>query len=266
MSNVLAGRFIPINSVIHRLDARIKLGSFLLILVAIVATSSPWGYLPILCAAAVIVMLSKIPAQIIIKPISRLWLFFLIIFLMNALFYGSGEPLWSWAFISISAEGIAQGSRVALNVLLIMMLGNVLICTTAPIDMTGALEALLKPLRVIKIPVDDIAMIISVAIQFIPILQEEGDMIKKAQTARGVRFESKKLREKAAGFLSLIIPMFISAFRRADELSIAMEARGYRNAGSRTKKAKKPLSRLDFIVLAGSVVFCSVLIVFRSWI
>jgi energy-coupling factor transport system permease protein len=265
MNNVLAGRYIPINSVIHKLDARIKLICFVLILAAIVSTLSAWGYLAIACAAAALIMLSKISARTALEPIRRLWLFFIVIFLMNALFYGTGEPLWSWAFISVSIEGIVQGTRVAFNVIAITVLGNVLICATAPIDLTHALSALLKPLKVIRVPVDDVAMIISVAIQFIPVLTEEAGMIKKAQTARGVRFESKKLREKAASFLALIIPMFLCAFRRADELSIAMEARGYRSAGRRTRKARKPLSGMDFIALAVSVIFCAALIFFRIW-
>jgi energy-coupling factor transport system permease protein len=137
-----------------------------------------------------------------------------------------------------------------------MVLGSVLTLTTAPIDMTNALSSLLKPLKILRVPVEDVAMIISVAISFIPTLLEETDMIKKAQTARGARFESKKLIERALSYLPLLVPIFLAAFRRADELSMAMEARGYRNARSRTKKAREPFRIRDFTALASSIFIC----------
>ena len=258
MNTGVAGRYIPANSVVHTLDARIKLVSFFLMLAATICTSSVRGYLFIFCLTAAVVTLSKIPVATALAPVLRLRLFFLIIFLMNALFYGAAEPLWSWGIISLSREGIIQGTRVVLNVLFIMVWAAVVTGATTLPDMTGALGTVLKPLKLIRVPVDDVAMIISVAVQFIPTLQEEADMIKKAQTARGARFESKKLKEKALSFLPLFIPVFLSAFRRAEELSLAMEARGYRNAKDRTRKAKKPLNCRDVSALAGWSILCFV--------
>jgi len=130
--------------------------------------------------------------------------------------------------------------------------------TTSPTQVTSALESLIKPLKLIGIPTEDIAMIISVSIQFIPTLMEESETIKMAQITRGARFESKKLSERARSYIPLIIPIFISAFRRADELSLAMEARGYRNAKNRTKKKKKPIEGQDYIALTICASICIV--------
>ena len=256
MKGMPAGQYIPGNSIIHRLDARMKIVSLILLLAAIVATATLYGYIIVLAVIAVVISLSKLPLMTALSSIRRLWMFFVVIFLMNALFYNTEHPLFSWWVLNLSEEGIRQGIRVVLNVSFIMVLGNVLTSTTAPIDMTNALGSLFKPLKLFRVPVEDVAMIISVAFQFIPTLLEETDTIKKAQTARGARFESKKLIERALCYLPLLIPIFIAAFRRADELSMAMEARGYRNAKSRTKKARTPFRMRDFTALASSSLIC----------
>jgi len=261
MKGIAAGQFIPGNSIVHRIDARIKIVCLIFLLVAIISTTSIYGYVIVLTVLAVIVKLSQLPLMTAISTVRRLWLFFIVIFFMNAFFYSADEPIFSWWLITFSHGGIMQGLRVVLNVAFIMVLGTVLTSTTAPIDMTHALEWLLKPLKLLRVPVEDVAMIINVAIQFIPTLIDESDMIKKAQTARGARFESKKLHEKALSFLPLLIPIFLASFRRADELSVAMEARGYRNAKNRTKKARTPFRAPDFTALA-SVISISTIQIF----
>ena len=128
---------------------------------------------------------------------------FLVIFIMNALFYTTENPLWHWWIVSLSKEGAVQGFTVVFRILIIIVLSSILTVTTPPMEITGAIQVMLKPLKLLRIPADDIAMILSVAIQFIPTLLEETDTIKKAQTARGARFESKKLKERAAALLPL---------------------------------------------------------------
>ena len=255
--NTPTGHYIPGDSLIHRLDARVKVASLFLLMAAVIAVSSVYGYAIVLVVLAVIVWLSKLPPAAALASIVRLRRFFLVIFLMNALFYSSDQPLFSLGIITLTTEGIRQGLRVVFNVIYIMILTNVLNGATAPMDITMGIASLMKPLALIRVPVNDVAMIISIAIRFIPTLQEEAGMIRKAQTARGAKFESKKLKEKALSFLPLLIPVFLSAFRRADELSIAMEARGYRNARNRTRKVNPPLKRLDYAALG-----CCILILF----
>ena len=256
MNAMPAGQYIPGGSVIHRLDAGVKIACLFILMAALVMCSTVYGYLVVLGMLAVIAGLSKLPPAAVLSSIGRLRIFFILIFLMNALFYSAEGPLLSWGIISITQEGIKQGARVVFNVLCIMILANVLLGTTAPMDMTSGLGSLLKPLGLLRIPVEDVAMIIGIAIRFIPALLEEALMIKKAQTARGARFESKKLREKALSFLPLLIPVFVSAFRRADELSLAMEARGYRSAGNRTGRARAALKRCDFAALGFCIFIC----------
>jgi len=254
MKGMSIGQFIPGNSIIHRIDSRMKIVCLIFLFIAVISTTSIYGYGLVLLTIATIVKLSCIPLKVALSLICKLWVFFIVIFLMNAFFYDADQPIFSWWLINLSHGGIRQGFRVVLNVSFIMVLGTVLTSTTAPIEMTNALEWLLKPLKLLRIPVEDVAMIINVSIQFIPTLIDEAEMIRKAQTARGARFESKKLREKALSYLPLLIPLFLASFRRADELSVAMEARGYRNAKNRTKKTRTPLSTHDFTALTSIAV------------
>lgn len=250
------GMYSPGGSILHRLDARIKLVCLMILLVAIIATSTLWEYLCIAFVMALIIRLSGLSLSMALGSVRRLWLFYIIIFAMNALFFDTTAPLWSWWIFHPSIGGMVQGINVVLHVLLLIVLTNVMTCTTSPMDITGALESLMKPLQLIRIPVDDVAMIINVAIQFIPVFLEETDMIKKAQLARGARFESKRFTEKAAAIVPLIVPVFLSAFRRADELSLAMEARGYRTGKKRTPRKRSPLHASDLTALAVSTAIC----------
>ncbi len=256
MRGMPTGQYIPGNSILHQLNAWAKILCLFLLLAAIIATKSLWSYVLIMSATAGIVFASRLPLGLVLGSLRRLWLFFIIIFFMNVLFFDGENTIWSWWIFGLSFAGAKQGANVVLRVALLVVLSNALTCTTAPMDLTNALKSLMKPLKLIRVPVEDVAMIISVAIQFIPTLIEETDMIQKAQTARGARFESKKLTEKAASVLPLLVPMFLSAFRRADELSIAMEARGYRNARNRTIKEKEPLKVADITALTASAVIC----------
>ncbi len=263
MSRLPTGQYIYGESPIHLIDARAKLLSFILLIAAVVLASSFAGYAAVFCFTAALLWISRLPLGTALGAIRRLWLFFFVIFLMNAFFFEAENPIFSWWIFRLSYGGIAQGANVVLRVALLMALSSVLTCTTTPMDMTSALQSLMKPLKIIRVPVEDVAMIISVAIQFIPTLLEETDMIKKAQTARGARFESRSLRHKAECVIPLVIPIFISAFRRADELSTAMEARGYRGAKNRTKRKKEPLKARDLAALFISAAICAVQFCFR---
>ena len=264
MKGMPTGQYIPGNSILHRLDARAKILCMFILLAAIIVASTIWGYALVILITAGIGFASELPVQAVFGTLRRLWLFFIIIFIMNTVFFDGEKSAWSWWIFNLSAAGAAQGATVVFRLALLLLLSNCLTSTTAPMDATNALESLMKPLGLIRVPVEDIAMIISVAIQFIPTLIEETDMIRKAQIARGARFESKKLKEKAASVMPLVIPVFISAFRRADELSTAMEARGYRNAKNRTKRKRVPMKVIDYTALAGSALVCAVQIcIFR---
>lgn len=256
MTRLPTGMFIPGNSFIHRLDARIKLLSLVVLIIAVVDTDSIIGYVILAAVTALIILLSGLPVKTAVGSASRLYLFFILIFIMNACFFSIENAWFSFWIIHPSPTGVLQGVNVVLRVFLALVLSNTLTCTTAPMELTEALESLFSPLRLLRIPTDQIAMIISVAIQFIPVLFEETDMIRKAQTARGACFDSKKLTEKAAAVMPLAVPIFIGAFRRADELSLAMEARGYTGKAKHTSGEKKSLFLRDFAAILSALAIC----------
>lgn len=187
---------------------------------------------------------------------------FLLVLLMNLCFFSPDDAWFSLWIFTPSPAGLAQGLNVVLRVLFILVFSNILTLTTAPLELTGAIELLLSPLRLLRIPVGQVAMILSVAIQFIPTLFEETDMIRKAQTARGAKFDSRRLLDKAGAVAPLAVPIFLSAFKRADELSLAMEARGYRAGLNRGGAASLHLSWRDAAAFIFCVLFCTVQILY----
>ncbi len=255
--NLPIGTYIPGSSLLHRLDARVKMLCLITLIVAIIYASSIPGYGIMALLVGLLIFLSRLDLRTAFASIKRIIPFFLVIFLMNCLFYDQEQPLWAWWIFRPSAAGAIMGLNVVLKLILLMLLFNILMSTTAPMKVTSALVSLLHPLGYIGIPVADLALMISVAIQFIPTLMEETEMIRKAQTARGARFESPRLREKAESIMPLVIPIFLGAFRRADELAMAMEARGYRGGKRRVKKSD-PLQKYDFAALAITAAICLV--------
>ncbi|MDL2301702.1 energy-coupling factor transporter transmembrane protein EcfT [Lachnospiraceae bacterium OttesenSCG-928-D06] len=243
------GRFVPSDTILHKLDARAKLLCMLFFLGALISASTLFHYLFLIILMIVVIKLAGMNASAALSSIRKTWLFFLFVFLMNALFFQGEETLFDFGIFHISKEGILQGGQVVLTVVLVMILGNILTYTTAPMALTKAIASFISPLRIIKIPTDDIAMIIGAAFTFIPTLLEEFDMIKKAQIARGARFESKRLRDRIQALFPLVIPVFLSAFKRADELSLAMESRGYRQGGQQRNHEKTPFQRKDYLAL-----------------
>lgn len=257
MRGLPEGQYIAGNSLLHRLDAVSKLICLLLFMTAVVGTSTVPGYLLLLAAVAAFIRMAEATFQSAFGGVLRLWRFIIIIFLMNMLFYGSGTPLVSWWIFHPSMEGIRQGLHVIANVVLLMVSGNLLLMTTTVSDITRAIERLIRPLKLLGVPTAEAAMIMSIALQFIPTLLEETEHIKMAQTARGARFDSRRLTERAADMIPLVVPIFIAAFRRADELSLAMEARGYRGEKYRTRAGREPLALRDYSAVMLCIGICT---------
>ena len=172
-------------------------------------------------------------------------------------FYETEQIWWKWWIFRFSGDGLVQGMQVVLRVAMAMVLGNLLVSATSPLELVGAMESLMYPLKFIGVPIRDVAMILGVAIQFIPAFSEEAEMIRRAQTARGARFESRRLTEKAKSIVPLVVPIFLAAFRRADELAIAMEARGYRRTKGKLRRRRRRLSPADAIGLLLCGLLCA---------
>lgn len=222
------GAYINRKSVVHKLNSRVKLPVFSAMTVLTLLSENAVMYGIDVILILVCTVISKLKISEITGFLKRMWLFLLIILLMNTLFYSEDNPVFTLGVINVSKEGFFQGLQIVLNVVLIILWANILLAVTSPIEFMQGIRFYLTPFKSLKVPVDDLTLIISVSVQFIPILLEEAEDIKKAQTARGAEFESRNLFKRAGAALPLVIPIFTSAFKRADELSQALEARGYR--------------------------------------
>ena len=241
MTVLPCGVFQPGNSVIHELHATAKLLCLLLTVSAVIAMDSLAGYVIAIVVIFAIVYITEMKLNAALWPLARLTWFLAVILLLNLFFYAPEAPWLSFWIFRPSMAGLMQGVAVIIRIVLVIVINNVLIATTSPNELTNAIDMLLSPLHYMKIPTAQAAVIISVALQFVPTLINEAELIRKAQIARGAGFESRKLYERAAAFVPLIVPVFISAFRRADELALAMEARGYRtDNGVKQKRWVKP--------------------------
>ena len=238
MRDITIGQYYPADSILHRLDPRVKFIGTFLFLVSLFVADSFWGYVLATVFLAGIVGLSKVPVKFMLKGLKPLFLIFLITLCFN-LFLVPGEVIWEFGFLKLTYEGIRQAIKIGIRLIYLVIGSSVMTLTTTPNQLTDGLERILKPLNKIKVPVHEISMMMSIALRFIPILMEETDKIMKAQIARSADFESGNLIQKAKNLIPLLVPLFISAFRRADDLAMAMEARCYHGGENRTQM--KPL-------------------------
>lgn len=257
LNNITIGQYYPGDTVIHRMDPRFKIiATFLYILLLFVANNYFIYLLPIFYLA-VVIFLSKVPFKIMIKTLKPILIIVFITLIINILLT-PGEVLVSWKIFKITKEGLSLGFFMAMRLLLLVIGTSILTFTTSPIALTDGIEALLNPLKKIKVPAHEIAMMMSIALRFIPTLIEETDKIMKAQMARGADFESGNLIRRAKSLIPILVPLFVSAFRRADELAMAMEARAYRGGEGRTRMKRLAFSRIDGI---GAVITVLLLLV-----
>ncbi len=256
MKSITLGQFYPSNSFVHRLDPRMKVILAILYIVCTFICKNVLSFALLLVSALVLVFLSKIPVKIVVKSIRPL-LFILMFTALINVFFTKGETLLvEWKFIQIYAEGLYQAGFMILRIaVLIVGTGMFLTYTTTPIMLTDALERLLSPLRVLHIPVHEFAMMMTIALRFIPTLVEETDKIMAAQKARGVDFSNGSLIARAKALIPILIPLFVSSFRRADELATAMECRCYHGGKGRTRMTILHYRFSDFVALFVMVTF-----------
>lgn len=235
LKDITLGQYFPIDSLIHKLDPRTKILMLIFMLAAIFMANSLFGYCAVVLFAFCVVMLSKVPLKLYFRGLKPLW--FIIVFtgILN-LFLTPGTQIYLWDFAThITWEGLILAGKMALRLVLLIICSSVLTYTTSPISLTDGMEKLLYPFTKIGLPAHELAMMMSIAIRFIPTLIEETDKISKAQQARGADFASGGIMKKAKGLIPMLVPLFISAFRRADDLAIAMESRCYRGGVGRTR-------------------------------
>ena len=261
--DITIGQYIAGKSVIHEMDARLKLILTFIYIILLFLITKPISYLIVTLATVFVVLISKIPLKYFLKGLRPMLIIILFTVIIN-LFFTPGEVLWQlnvfgWT-IKITLEGIRMGFTILLRLTLLICATSLLTLTTSPIMLTDAIEKVLSPLKVIKVPSHEIAMMMSIAIRFIPTIAEEADKIIKAQKARGADFESGNIIMRAKAMIPLLVPLFVSAFRRADELATAMDSRCYHGGNGRTRMKQMKLFKKDYIIISYSIVFVLVLI------
>lgn len=246
LREVTLGQYYPVDSVIHRLDPRVKLLSTLLYMLSLFLVKSWSAYLLAVLLLAALIRLSKVPFRFMTKGL-RGMLFLLLLSVSFNFFLTPGEVIWHFYFLKLTREGVRIASMMAARLILLVLGSSLMTLTTTPNQLTDGLEKGLSILKLLHVPVHEIAMMMSIALRFIPILVEETDKIMKAQMARGADFESGGMFQRAKAMVPILVPLFVSAFRRANELATAMEARCYRGGEGRTKMKPLRYEKRDFL-------------------
>lgn len=254
--DITIGQYYPADSMIHKLDPRVKLMAVVLYVISLFTFRGIWGFVLVTAALAGMIKLSKVPFHFMVKGLKAIVIILIITALFN-LFLTPGETMVTVWKLTITKEGLKSAVFMAIRLIYLILGTSTLTLTTTPNQLTDGMEKALRPLNKIHVPVHEVAMMMSIALRFIPILIEETDKIMKAQIARGADFESGNLIKKAKAMVPLLVPLFISAFRRANDLALAMEARCYNGGAGRTKMKPLKYKKADFVsygVMLGYIV------------
>ena len=259
IKDITLGQFFPGNSVIHKLDPRTKIILSIFYIVAIFMAENLFCYLALVLSAILLVFVSRISIKVILRSLRPLVLILIFTMILNIFFTGGNageEPLFEFYFVKVYLAGIIRAGLMVLRVVVLIVGTSVLLTyTTSPIMLTDAIEELLSPLKKIKVPVHEFAMMMTIALRFIPPLIEETDKIMSAQKARGADFSSGGLIRRAKALVPILVPLFVSSFKRADDLATAMECRCYRGGDYRTKMTRLSFAKRDLAWLLLTVAF-----------
>ena len=261
--DITIGQYYPADSLLHRLDPRTKFLGTLVFIVSVFVFHTFPGYAVATVFLLGMILLSKVPFKFIFKGLKAIFILLLFTVFFNVILT-PGEVLWKWGFLKITREGLILAGRMAIRLIYLVIGSSIMTLTTTPNQLTDGMERLLRPLNKLHVPVHEIAMMMSIALRFIPILLEETDKIMKAQIARGADFESGNLIQKAKNMVLLLVPLFISAFRRANDLAMAMEARCYHGGDDRTQMKPLVYASRDYLAYVVLAAYLAVAIAFRA--
>ena len=255
MRDVAFGQYYPAQSFVHKCDARTKILFLVAFIVGVFITKNFYGLVGCAVLFAVVVALSNVPLKTLLKSVKAV--LFLLVFtaVLNLFFRKDGEIIFNWAFIAVTKEGVYSTIFLGARLFLLVLSSSLLTLTTTPVALTDGIESLLSPLKKIKFPVHELALVMSIALRFIPILTDETARIMNAQKARGADFETGGLVKRVKAVIPVLIPLLVSSFRRADELGDAMDARCYSGSAVRTKYKKQTFTWRDFAVAVAIVLF-----------
>ena len=259
--DITIGQYFPGHSPVHRMDPRMKLILTIFYIVVLFVVSNPFGFIPAIFFLGCSYRVARIPVKMIVKSIKPILPIILFTSILNLFFISGESVIFEIGPIHMTWQGVYTAARMALRLVLLIAGTSLMTYTTSPISLTDAIERLLGPLKVVHFPVHELAMMMSIALRFIPTLVEETDKIMSAQKARGADMDSGGLIHRAKALVPILIPLFISAFRRAEELALAMECRCYRGGEGRTRMKQLRYSRLDLIGLLVTVILLAAVIV-----
>lgn len=263
LKDITLGQYFPGNTVAHRLDPRTKILLVTLYIIALFSAKGLLGYMVMAATLAVCVKISKVGFKSLVRGLKPLVVIIAFTGILNIFFTPAETYLLEWGILRISEKGIQNALFMVVRIMLLVMGTFLMTYTTSPIRLTDGLESLLGPLKRLRVPVHELAMMMAIALRFIPTLIEETDKIMSAQKARGADFESGNIFQKAKALVPILVPLFISAFRRADELATAMECRCYHGGDGRTKLHVLKYQRRDYVALAGGAVILALVVVLR---
>jgi energy-coupling factor transport system permease protein len=266
--DITIGQYYPADSILHRLDPRVKLIATIIFIASLFVSNTWTGYLAATVFLAAVIKISKVPFRFMVKGLKAIVVLLMITLFFNMIFT-PGKPVFHIWIITVTREGVVLAARMGIRLIYLIIGSSVMTLTTTPNQLTDGLERLLKPLEKIRVPVHDIAMMMSIALRFIPILLEETDKIMKAQIARGADFETGGLLKKIKSMVPLLVPLFISAFRRANDLALAMEARCYHGGEGRTQMKPLVYKKRDVfacLILLAYLAICILLRVFGRYL
>lgn len=255
LKDITIGQYFPGRSPVHRMDPRVKLVLTMAFIVMLFMSSSFYGLLAGIAFTLLTFAVSRIPANMMLKSLKPIIPIIIFTALLNLLFVRTGDVLWQFKFIKITQEGVHTAVFMVVRIVCLIIGTSLLTYTTSPIDLTDAIERLLSPLKKIKVPVHELAMMMTIALRFIPTLIEETDKIMSAQKARGADMESGSLLQRARALIPILIPLFVSSFRRAEELALAMECRCYHGGEGRTRMKQLRTGAADYIAIAVTAAF-----------
>ncbi|GKW47607.1 energy-coupling factor transporter transmembrane protein EcfT [Planococcus sp. NCCP-2050] len=264
MEKMIFGRFIPGDSLVHRLDPRAKILFVFLFIAIVFVANNALTYLLLLIFTLLVVFLSKIRLYFLINGLKPVFILLIFTFLLHIFFTKEGDVLFSFWFVEVYEEGLKQGIFISIRFLVLVFITSILTLTTSPISITDGIEVLLGPFKRVKLPVHELALMMSISLRFIPTLMDETGKILKAQMARGSDIGSGPIKERIKAVVPLLIPLFVSAFKRAEDLATAMEVRGYRGGEGRTRYRQldwRLIDSLSLLLLAG---FTAALWYFRT--
>ena len=268
LKGVTIGQFFPGDSLIHRLDPRTKLLATIALIAIVFVSKGFAGFLLIAAFVLLCCASTGIHLKFLFRGLKPILFIVLFTFVLN-LFFQSGEHvLWQWGAVKITEEGLRMASFMAARLILLVVASQLLTLTTSPISLTDGLESLFRPLEVVKFSAHEIAMMMSIALRFIPTLMDEADKIMKAQKARGADFETGNLVQRAKAMVPLLVPLFVGAFRRAEELALAMDARCYRGGAGRTRMKQLKFGLIDVLAALAILALLAAVIVlnaFKVW-